>query len=77
VASSAVTLYELHRAALSPLGSIPERANTLSPAVGFDSLQIVKPIPIIAKDLLPLIALNDDVIKGSFELHSGFSSHSP
>jgi len=28
-----------------------------------DSLQIVKPVPIVAKDLLPLLATDNDVIK--------------
>jgi len=35
---------------------------TLAQAAVFDSRQIVKPVPIVAKDLLPLIAAANDVI---------------
>ena len=35
---------------------------TLAQAVVFDSLQMVKPVPIVAKDFLPLIATDNDVI---------------
>jgi hypothetical protein len=37
----------------------------------FDSLRIVKPIPIVAKDLL-VVATNNDVVKASFEFRPWF-----
>jgi hypothetical protein len=40
-------------------------------AVVFDSLRIVKPIPIVAKDLL-VVATNNDVVKASFEFRPWF-----
>ncbi len=43
--------------------------------VVFDSIQIGKPIPIVAKDLLPLIATDNDVVKGPFEFDPWFPGH--
>jgi len=44
-------------------------------AVVFNSLQIVKPIPIVPKDFLPLVATDNDVVKRPFEFHPWFPGH--
>ena len=41
----------------------------------FDSMQIGKPIPVIAKNLLPLITSHNHMVKRPFEFHSRFSGH--
>jgi len=43
--------------------------------VMFNSLQVVKPVPVIAKDLLALIATDNDVVKRPFEFHPRFPGH--
>src|SRR5439155_15265866 len=45
-----------------------------SPVV-FDSLQVVQAIPVVAKDLLALIAADNDVIECPFEFHPRFPGH--
>ena len=44
-------------------------------SVVFDSLQVVQAIPVVAKDLLALIAANNDVIECPFEFHPRFPGH--
>jgi hypothetical protein len=41
----------------------------------FDSLEVVKPVPIVAKDLLALIAPDNHMVKPPFEFHSRFPRH--
>ncbi len=43
--------------------------------VVFDSLQVVQAIPVVAKDLLALIAADNDVIECPFEFHPRFPGH--
>jgi hypothetical protein len=43
--------------------------------VVFDSLEVIQPITIVVKDLLPLIATDDDVIECPFEFHPRFPRH--
>ena len=48
----------------------------MTPAlVAFNSFQIVKPVPIVAKDFLPLIGTDNDVIKRPFEFYPWFPGH--
>ena len=44
-------------------------------AVMFNSLQVVKPVSIVPKDLLSLIAPDNHVIKRPFEFHPRFPGH--
>jgi hypothetical protein len=41
----------------------------------FDPLEVVDPVAIVAKNLLALIATDDDMVKCPFELHSRFPCH--
>src|ERR671918_2926562 len=41
----------------------------------FDPLEVVDPVAIVAKNLLALIATDDDMVKRPFELHSRFPRH--
>src|ERR687891_987725 len=41
----------------------------------FDPLEVVDPVAIVAKNLLALIATDDDMVKRPFELHSWFPRH--
>jgi hypothetical protein len=45
---------------------------SISLAIVFESLKIVEPIPIVAKDLLALIASDDDVIERPSNSTRGF-----
>jgi hypothetical protein len=53
--------------------SIERKAAAL--AVVLHSLEIAQSVSLILKNLPSLIAPDNDVIKGSFKLHSGFPSH--
>ncbi len=44
-------------------------------AVVLHSVEIAQSVSLILKNLPSLIAPDNDVIKGSFKLHSGFPSH--
>jgi hypothetical protein len=43
--------------------------------VVFNSFQVAKPVSIVAKDSLTLIATDDDMVKSPFEFYAWFSRH--
>lgn len=44
------------------------KGKTVTLTVVFDACQVVFPVLVVAKNVLPLVAPNDDVIKGSGKL---------
>ena len=52
---------------------LKRKAVTLT--VVLDAFEVIFPVPVVAKNVLPLIASNHDVIKGSGKLDSWLSRH--
>jgi hypothetical protein len=50
-------------------------AKLIALPVVFDSLQVVRPITVVAKDLLALIATGNDVIECPFKFHPRIPGH--
>ena len=54
---------------------VDEDSKSIALPVVFDPFQVVKSAPIVAKDLLALIATVDDVVKRPFKFHPRFPGH--